>query len=80
MNEDAMKAVKTVLNKHTLKTQDIVKRWDIFRFVIKLKNAKITELQSRIAALKTEWEINRAVIKHLRKNMKAVRKKWELLI
>ncbi len=54
MNEDAMKAVKTVLNKHTLKAQGIVKRQDIFRLIIKLKNAKITELQSRIAALKTE--------------------------
>jgi len=44
MNEDAIKAVKTVLNKHALKTQDI----------IKLKNVKITELQNRITALKTE--------------------------
>lgn len=80
MNEDAMKAVKTVLNKHALKAQDIIKRWDIFRLIIKLKNVKITELQNRITALKTEWEINKAVIKHLRRNMKAVRKKWELLI
>jgi len=54
MNEDAIKAVKTVLNKHALKTQGIVKKQDIFRLVIKSKNTKITELQSRITALKTE--------------------------
>lgn len=75
MDEDAMEAVKTVLNKHALKAQGIAKGRDISRLVIKLKDAKITELQSRIAALEAERETNRAVIRHLRRDMEAAREK-----
>ena len=75
VNAKAMEAVKIVLNKHALKTQGIAKGRDISRLAIKSKDAKIEELQGRIAALEAERETNRAVIRHLRRDMESGRKK-----
>jgi len=69
MNSTAMEALKTVLNKHALKAQGIAKGRDISRLAIKPKDAKIEELQTRISALEAERETNRAVIRHLRRDM-----------
>ncbi|KAI9874097.1 MAG: hypothetical protein M1830_009292 [Pleopsidium flavum] len=75
MDETAREAIKTVLTKHALKAQGIAKGRDISRLAIKSKDAKITELQGRIADLEAERETNRAVIRHLRRDMEAARKK-----
>ena len=70
---DTRDAVKTVCNKHALKTQGIAKGRDISRLAIKTKDGKIAELQARIAALEAERETNRAVIRHLRRDMEMAR-------
>lgn len=75
MDSAAMAAVKAVLNKHVLKVQGIAKGRDISRLAIKAKDATIAELQARVAALEAERETNRAVIRHLRRDMEAGRKR-----
>lgn len=66
-------AIKTVCNKHALRTQGIAKGRDVSRLAIKSKDVKIAELQARIAALEAERETNRAVIRHLRRDMEMAR-------
>lgn len=68
-------ALKTVCNKHALRTQGIAKGRDISRLAIKAKDGRIAELQARIAALEAERENNRAVIRHLRRDMEMGRNK-----
>lgn len=66
-------AVKTVCNKNALRTQGIAKGRDISRLAIKAKDGKIAALQARIAALEAERETNRAVIRHLRRDIEMSR-------
>lgn len=75
LDSAAMGAVKAVLNKHALKVQGIAKGRDISRLAIKSKDATIAELQARVAALEAERETNRAVIRHLRRDMEVGRKR-----
>ena len=63
MGPTAMKAVKSVLNTHVLKAQGIAKGRDISRLAIKSKDARIAELQARVAALEAECEQHKAVIR-----------------
>lgn len=55
-----------ILSKHDLKTQGVVKGRDISRLGLKAKEAKIVELQARIASLEAEREVDRGVIRALR--------------
>lgn len=75
LESTAMEALKSVLNKHAIKAQGIAKGRDISRLAIKLKDAKIGELQGRIATLEAERETHRAVIRHLRRDMEVGRKR-----
>lgn len=70
---EARNAVKNVCNKHVLYTRGIMKGRDVSRSTVKMKEEKITELQGEIENLKAERETNRAVIRHLRRDM-AMRK------
>jgi hypothetical protein len=56
--------LRGILSKHDLKTQGIVKGRDISRLALKAKEAKVVELQARIASLEAEKE--RSVIRGLR--------------
>lgn len=58
--------LRGVLSKHDLKSQGVVKGRDISRLALKAKEAKIVELQARIASLEAEREVDRGVIKSLR--------------
>jgi hypothetical protein len=58
--------LRGILSKHDLKTQGIVKGRDISRLALKAKEAKIVELQARIASLEAEREVDRSVIRGLR--------------
>lgn len=58
--------LRSVLSKHDLKTQGVVKGRDISRLALKAKEAKIVELQARIASLEAEREVDRGVIRGLR--------------
>lgn len=70
---EARNAVKNVCNKHVLYTRGVMKGRDVSRAMVKTKEERITELQVEIDGLKTERETNRAVIRHLRRDM-AMRK------
>lgn len=58
--------LRGILSKHDLKSQGVVKGRDISRLGLKAKEAKIVELQARIASLEAEKEVDRGVIRALR--------------
>jgi len=70
---EAREALKTICNKHVMYTRGIMKGRDVSRAMVKTKDEKLAELQGEIEGLKAERETNRAVIRHLRRDM-AVRK------
>jgi hypothetical protein len=70
---EVREVLKTICNKHVLHTRGIMKGRDVSRAMVKTKDEKLAELQGDIEGLKAERETNRAVIRHLRRDM-AVRK------
>ena len=70
---EAQETLKSICNKHVLYTRGIMKGRDVSRAMVKSKEERNTELQGEIADLKAERETNRAVIRHLRRDI-AVRK------
>ena len=58
---DLHEKLRSVLSKHDLKTQGVKKGREIARLALKAKDAKIAELQARIASLEAEREMERAV-------------------
>ena len=75
LSVEAVAFLKGICHKQTLKTQGIAKGRDISRMAIKAKDLRIAELQIKIAALEAERETNRAVIRHLRRDMELSRAK-----
>ena len=59
-------ALTAVLHRHDMRTQGISKGREISRLAVKAKEAKIVELQARIASLEAEREVDRSVIRKLR--------------
>ncbi|KAI9702005.1 MAG: hypothetical protein M1836_001349 [Candelina mexicana] len=66
LNQEVQEALMQVLNRHTLQTQGVARGRDISRLALKTKDAKISELYNRIAALESASETDAAVIRHLR--------------
>ena len=64
--DDVLTALRGILSKHDLKSQGVVKGRDISRLALKAKEAKIVELQARVASLEAERELDRGVIRSLR--------------
>ena len=64
-------SVKHICNRHVLHTKGILKGRDVSRAMVKTKEERIAELQGEIDGLKAERETNRAVIRHLRRDMVA---------
>jgi hypothetical protein len=64
--EDVLTTLRGTLSKHDLKFQGVVKGRDISRLALKAKDAKIVELQARVASLEAERELDRGVIRSLR--------------
>ena len=58
---ETLSNLRTILTRHDLKTQGVVKGRDISRLALKAKDAKIVELQARIASLEADWEVEREV-------------------
>ena len=69
LNMEAVTVVKMIGTRYAMKMQGVARGRDISRQVIKNKEAKIVELQGKIAGLEAERETNRAVIRHLRRDM-----------
>lgn len=66
---DVRTAVAALCNKHVLYTRGITKGRDVSRAMVKKKEEQIVALQGEIEGLKNERETNRAVIRHLRRDM-----------
>lgn len=64
----ARDAVKSICDKHVLYTRGIMRGRDVSRAMVKIKDEKITEMQSESEGLRAERETNRAVIRHLRRD------------
>ena len=73
ISPEGREILKSICNKHVLYTRGIVKGRDVSRAVAKSKDERISGLQREIEGLKAERETNKAVIRHLRRDM-AVRK------
>ena len=69
ISSETRETLKNICNKHVLYTRGIVKGRDVSRAIAKSKDGKLMELQGEIEALKAERETNRAVIRHLRRDM-----------
>ena len=58
--------LRGILSKHDLRTQGVIKGRDISRLALKAKDAKIAELQSKIASMEAEREVDRAIVRKLK--------------
>lgn len=58
---DTLSTVRSILTRHDLKTQGVMRGRDMSRLAIKAKDAKIAELQARIASLEADMEVERGV-------------------
>ena len=70
---EAREAVKNVCNRHALYTCGVLKGRDVSRAMVKSKDEKLVEMKVEVEGLKSERETDRAVIRHLRRDM-ALRK------
>jgi hypothetical protein len=59
--KDNIDQVRSICTKHDLRYQGVIKGRDISRLAIKAKDAKITELQARIASLEADREVERGL-------------------
>ena len=64
--DDVLTTLRGMLSKHDLKFQGVVRGRDISRLALKAKEAKIMELQAKVASLEAERELDRGVIRSLR--------------
>lgn len=63
---EKMATLRTILSRHDLKAYGVAKGRDISRLALKAKEAKIVELQHKIARLDAEREVDRGIIQKLR--------------
>ena len=58
---EVRESVRTICSRHDLRHQGVVKGRDISRLAIKAKDAKITELQARIASIEAHREVEKSL-------------------
>ena len=68
---DGEDAVRNICKKHVLYTRGIIKGRDVSRTMVKKRDEIAAELQGEIEGLKAERETNKAVIRHLRRDISA---------
>lgn len=66
---DVRTAIKNICDRHVLYTRGIMRGRDLSRAMVKTKDERIAELQGEVEGLKAERETNRAVIRHLRRDV-----------
>lgn len=66
---DAREAVKAICDRHVMHAKGIMKGRDVSRAMVRAKEERIAELQQTIGGLKGERETDRAVIRHLKRDM-----------
>lgn len=65
---DTLANVRSILTRHDLRNQGVTKGRDISRLALKAKDAKINELQARIASLEAEREVERGLSRMRRRD------------
>ena len=65
LDRETDEALQKTLSRHALHMQGLARGRTISRLALKERNAKIDELQARIAALEAELETQKAVISNL---------------
>lgn len=65
----------SLLNRHDLRTQGVLRGRDIARVALHTKEKKMAELRQRIASLEAEKDTNRTVMQHLKTDMASIPKK-----
>ncbi|KXS94393.1 hypothetical protein AC578_7799 [Pseudocercospora eumusae] len=63
---EKLESLRSILSKHDLRTQGVTKGRDISRLALKAKEAKIVELEARIASLQAEKEVDRSMIESMK--------------
>ncbi|KAK3059176.1 hypothetical protein LTR09_000742 [Extremus antarcticus] len=58
---DVRESLRSICTKHDLRYQGVIKGRDISRLAIKAKDAKITELQARIASMEADREVEKSL-------------------
>lgn len=61
--------LRTLLNKHALRTSGIEKGRDITREALKVKERDIEELKGRIVKLEAERELDKCIIRHFKRDV-----------
>lgn len=64
LTSDFKSTLRTLCAQTTLKIQGVVKGREIARLSLKAKDAKITELEHRVATLQAELELQKALVRH----------------
>ncbi|EME49950.1 hypothetical protein DOTSEDRAFT_31087 [Dothistroma septosporum NZE10] len=66
LRPEKLASIRSILSKHDLKTQGVTKGRDISRLAVKARDAKIVQLESTIASLEAQRELDRSVIDQLK--------------
>ena len=56
---DALSNLRSILSRHELRAQGVIKGREISRAALRAKDAKIVDLESRIGSLQADWEYER---------------------
>lgn len=65
--DEVISRLRSVLSKHDLKTRGVIKGRDISRLALEAKTAKIAELEAKIVSLQADRELDRNIIRNLRR-------------
>jgi hypothetical protein len=69
IDEETTSNLRALLSKHAVRVSGISKGRDITRVAVQTRDAKIVELQQKIASLEAERAMDKTIIKHLRADM-----------
>ena len=69
LDVEAVAAVKQICGRYEMRLKGVAKGRDISRMALKTKDEKLTELQGKLAALEAEREAQKAVVRHLRRDL-----------
>jgi hypothetical protein len=61
ISSDVRETLRSICTKHDLRYQGVVKGRDVSRLAIKAKDAKITEIQARIASIEADREVEKSL-------------------
>jgi len=68
---ETQQAIKTICSRNAMHTSGIMKGREVSRATVQKRDERIAELTGEIEGLKSERETNRAVIRHLRRDVAA---------